>query len=153
MEYCRSGNYITARLDKGEEILSALSRLCTEQQIHSGLISGFGAVDQITLGIFRTEPKKYESRNLEGEYEIASLTGTISVLNDSPYLHVHAAVADPVNGIFHGGHLSFARISATAELVITVTDTPAYRRFDDKIGLQLLAFSEETQMPARALSN
>lgn len=145
MEYQRNGNAVLVRLDKGEEILHSLNQLCIKEGIRSGFINGFGAVDQAALGIFRTARKKYESADFTGEYEIASLTGTISTLDNSPYLHIHMTITDPVQGLLHGGHLGSARISATAEIGITILEIPATRHFDESIGLQLLTFSGSDQ--------
>ena len=76
MEYRRFGDKIVARLDKGEEICSTLLDLAGREGIRLASVSGIGASNDITLGVFRTKKKEYVQNRYYGiDYELASVTG------------------------------------------------------------------------------
>ncbi|MDD3066313.1 MAG: DNA-binding protein [Candidatus Gracilibacteria bacterium] len=137
MQSKRFGNKIVIRIDKGEEIVEILKKVCEENQIKLGVVSGIGATNQATIGLFETAEKKYHSTELKGDFEIAPLMGNISTLDGKLYLHLHANLADNKHHCF-GGHLDFAIVSATAECVIDIIDGEVNRKFSEEIGLNLL---------------
>jgi len=139
MEYRRFSDTIVARIDRGEEIIASLSALCTQEHIALGSVSAIGAVGEATVGCFDTKEKKYYAKEYKGIYEIASLLGTISVMEDAPYLHIHAVLADK-EGAAIGGHLSRAIVSATCEIFIHVLPGRAGRFFSEETGLNLISF-------------
>ena len=61
MEYRKFGNDYIVRIAKGEEILATLSQLCEKEEIKLGTVIGIGAVNKVTLGVFNSVDKKYES--------------------------------------------------------------------------------------------
>lgn len=91
------------------------------------------------LGLFRTDVKQFVGHTYDGMYEIASLNGNISQMEGKVYLHLHAVIGDEENET-RGGHLVEARVSATAEIVITAFEGGVNRRFSEEIGLNLFAF-------------
>lgn len=139
MEYKRFNDTIILRLDPGEEICERLTALASEEGIDLAEISGLGAVDTFTAGIFDTVNKVFIPRQYTGAFEIASLTGTLTRQDGKPYLHVHMSAGD-VDGTVRGGHLSRARVSATAEIVVRIVQGNVGRKFSDAIGLNLLDF-------------
>ena len=139
MKIKRFDNIFVVRLDKGEEVVTTLMEFCSAEKIKLGTISGLGATNRATLGLFNTAAKKYLPREFKGDYEIASLTGNITTMNGDTYLHLHAVLGDERQNAF-AGHLTAAVISATGEIIITVIDGEVDRYFDESIGLNLLAF-------------
>ena len=139
MDYRGYGNQYLLRVDKGEKIAESIRKLCEKENIRCGAIHGLGAADQVELGLFRTDTKRFIGHVYEGAYEIASLNGNISSMNNEVYLHLHAVIADE-NNETKGGHLTEARVSATAEIVISAFDGEADRKFSEEIGLNLFAF-------------
>lgn len=139
MEYRRFSDTIVARLDRGEELIEAVSTLCRRERISLGSINAIGAVSEAELGCFDTAEKKYYAKRYAGAYEIASLSGTVSEKDASPYLHIHAVLAGR-DGAAIGGHLSRAVISATCELTLCVISGSAGRAFSQEIGLNLIMF-------------
>ncbi|PIP34047.1 DNA-binding protein [Candidatus Falkowbacteria bacterium CG_4_10_14_0_2_um_filter_48_10] len=125
------------RLDPGEEIVSALKSVCQARRIRAGLVFGLGAVKEAELGCFLVRTKKYQARRLRGAWEIASLSGNISVLDGEPYLHLHAVLGDQHQKAL-GGHLSSAVVSATAEIWIWPVRAVIRRHFSAATGLNLL---------------
>ena len=81
--------------------------------------------------------KKYLSKELVGDHEITPVCGNISTMNGEVYLHLHANLCNAEHKSF-GGHLNSAVVSATFEGVIDIIDGKVDRKFDEKIGLNLL---------------
>lgn len=136
MKFERFGSKYVLRLDKGEEIVEVLKQFCIDNGITLGSVSGIGAVNRAKIGLFETQTKEYKSTVLEGAYEITGLTGNISTMNGEVYLHFHINLSDANFNTF-GGHLNFAYISATCEIIVDTIDGNVDRRFDEDIGLNI----------------
>lgn len=139
MEYRKFGTTYLVRLDPGEEIVEKLLWLAAVENIKVANLNGLGAVDDITLGIYFPQDKQYKANLFHADFEIVSLTGTLTTQNERPYAHLHMAVAE-ASGRCFGGHLNRAVVSATAEIVINVIDGVVEREPDPQIGLNLMRF-------------
>ena len=80
MEYRKFDNTYIVRLDPGEEILEQVKVLSLKEGIQLATVQGLGAVNDLTLGIFKPDEKKYYANSFQGYYEIVSLTGTVSTI-------------------------------------------------------------------------
>ena len=121
MEYRRFKNKIVARIDKEEEILEKIKEIALKENIKLASISALGAINDFTVGVFKVDEKKYYSNVFKGIFEIVSLTGTISTMNNEVYTHIHMSAGNE-NGEVFGGHLNRAMLSATCEMVLDVID-------------------------------
>lgn len=139
MQYKRFSDKIVARFDKGEEIISSLRSLCGSERVTLAYISAIGAVGKFTVGVFSPEQKTYRSNSFEGDYEIVSLTGTVTTKDGQFYAHLHMSAGDASGKVF-GGHLNSAEISATCEVVLFVIDGKVERAFSEEVGLNLFKF-------------
>ncbi|HOJ10859.1 MAG TPA: DNA-binding protein [Clostridiales bacterium] len=139
MEYRVFGDKIVARIDKGEEIIESIKKICIKEKTALGKVSALGAVNRAKIGLFETGIKKYHSAELSGDFEITSLSGTITEMDGEPYLHIHINLAGADHKTF-GGHLNEAYVSATCELVIDVINGRVGRKFSKEIGLNLMEF-------------
>lgn len=139
MEFKKFKDKYIVRLDKNEEIVDTLKRFCQEQKITLGWVSGIGAVNRATVGLFDASSKQYYARELTGDMEISSLTGNISSMNGEVYLHLHICLSNIENKTY-GGHLTAAYISATGELVVGVIDGSVERKFNPQVGLNTFKF-------------
>ena len=139
MEYRIFGQTVVLRLEKGEEVIEAITELCKKEDIKLGSISGLGAANYVTVGLFKIDEKKYYSNTFEEDFEITNLTGNISRMNGEVYLHIHGTFAN-IQGICIGGHLNKAIISATSEIIINIINGEVDREFSDEIGLNLIKF-------------
>ncbi|UCD14639.1 MAG: DNA-binding protein [Thermoplasmatales archaeon] len=137
MHYKRFGDKVIVRIDRGEEIVKTLKQLCKDLDIKLGTITGIGATDRATIGLYDVGAKEYHSTELIGDHEIAPVYGNISKLGDEVYLHLHANLCNAEHKSF-GGHLNSATVSATFEAFIEIMDGEINRIFDKKIGLNLL---------------
>ena len=139
MEYRKFKKTIIARIDKGEEILEQVKAIALKEQIRLAHVQALGAVNQFTVGVFKTQEKEYLANDFEGSYEIVSLTGTINTMDGAFYCHLHMSAGNDKGEVF-GGHLNRAVVSATCEMVITLVDGTVDRAFDEEIGLNLFKF-------------
>lgn len=141
MEYGRFENVCIVRLDPGEDILEQVKAVSLREGIKLATVQGLGAVNELTIGVFDTTSKSYHANHFQGSYEIVSLTGTISTMDGEYYSHLHMSAGD-AQGHVVGGHLNEARISATAELVITILPGAVDRKFNPEVGLNLFDFNK-----------
>lgn len=113
-------NY-TFRLKPGDDLLNAIGTFVLEQQIEAGcVLSGVGSLRRAALQFANQD----HSSELEGYFEIVSLTGTVSLHGS----HLHFSVADEEGRVL-GGHLvPGCSIYTTAEIVLAVFDELIYKR-------------------------
>lgn len=142
MDYKVYGEKIFIRLDPKDEVLASLAAVCEKENVRLGAISGLGAVNEMTVGVFDTEEKKFYGNDFTGKYEIVSLVGSVTEMDGKAYLHCHMAAGDETGRVV-GGHLSRAVVSATAEIVMDVAKGRLPRTFSDEIGLNLFDFGKE----------
>ena len=60
-------------------------------------------------------------------------------MNNETYIHAHINLCDKTNNII-GGHLKYAKISATFEGVINIINIDIQRKLDTKLGLNMMKF-------------
>ena len=135
----RKENVIAVRLEKGDEIVESVTKICREENIISGTVTALGASDYAELGVFWTKEKEYHANTFTGDMEISNLTGNLSRMNGEPYVHLHITLGR-VDGSAVAGHLSKCVISATCEMFITVYDMEIDRFKSEEIGLTLMKF-------------
>ena len=137
MNYQRFKDHVVFRVDPGEELVEQIQKLCTKLDITSGTITGIGATNDVTVGVYEVNAKKYHSKTFTGDHEITNISGNITRMNDETYIHLHITLGNMNNEVI-GGHLNKARISATFEGVITPVKGTIHRRHDSEVGLNLL---------------
>ena len=139
MQYKKFSDVYFVRLERGEEILSSLSALAEKENIALASVSGLGAIDRFTAGVFFPQEKVYRKNDFHGNFEITSLTGTITRMDGKPYLHLHISAGNEYGKVM-GGHLNEAHVSATCEVVVRTMEGEVGREFSKEIGLNLFKF-------------
>lgn len=139
MEYRKFENHLVVRIDRGEEILTALKKVAQREQILLASVQGLGAINDFTVGVFYAKEKEYKSNRFQGNFEIVSLTGTVNTMDGKYYSHLHMSAANE-KGEVYGGHLNEAIVSATCELVISFIHGTVDRKYSEEIGLNLYHF-------------
>ncbi len=139
MDYRKFGTTYVMRLDPGDELVEKILWLAAVEDIRLATVTGLGAVDNVTLGAYSPETKQYKANMFQADFEIVSLTGTITTQRGRPYAHLHMAVADS-SARCYGGHLNRAVCSCTAEIVLQTIPGTVERQPDPKIGLNLMHF-------------
>jgi len=136
MLHKKFGNIFIIRLEKGEEIITTLSKFLSKKKISSAFFSGIGAVEKAVIGFYDLNEKKYFWREFM-ECEVVSLSGNVSILDDRPFIHSHVVLSDISYNCF-GGHLREATAGATLEIKLEMLDGKIARKFDTVTGLNLL---------------
>ena len=136
MEYLKKGNTLIVRLQKGDELVSSLLGLIERENIACGRVSGIGATDNVTVGVFNPKTKVYTKVNVTYDMEILSISGNLTRKDGAPYVHVHGSFASLEK--VYGGHVNECVISATAELIVDLYEVEVERFFDKETGLNLL---------------
>jgi predicted DNA-binding protein with PD1-like motif len=124
--------------DTGDEVAGCLLDLAREQRLQGSHFTAIGALQDVVLGYWQWETKKYKHIPIREQMEVVSLEGNIALASDgTPKLHAHIVVAKS-DGTAHGGHLVEAHVRPTLELVITESPRHLQRRHDEATGLALL---------------
>lgn len=139
MDYKRFDDKIIARIDRTEEVHEKLKEISLKENIKLASVYGLGATDDFTIGIFSVSKKDYKERNFKGEFEILSIIGSISTLDDEYYPHLHISASNGDGNVF-GGHMKSAKISVTCELTINIIDGIVDRQKDPETGINIYKF-------------
>ncbi|MBR4473507.1 MAG: DNA-binding protein [Oscillospiraceae bacterium] len=140
MDYRKFQDTYVIRLDRGEEIVSALTEFCRNEQILLGTVEALGASDHAVIGLYDVGEKQYHRHSFDGPMEITSLLGSITTKNGEPYLHLHINLCREDMSVI-GGHLNECRISATCEMFVRKLEGVVERKLDeDGTGLNLFQF-------------
>ena len=81
---------------------------------------------------------KYEEIVIEGELEIVSLLGNVSLKEGKPFVHAHITVSKKGGETFGGHLLPGSIISVTCEIFLVKMKKPVKRGFDNELRLYLL---------------
>ena len=139
MQFRHFGNKYFVRIDRGEEIISSLKNFCEKEKITLAEVKALGAVDDFNVGLFDVETKQYHKNHFQFPAEITSLWGTVTTKDGNFYAHIHMSAGDKDGHVF-GGHLNNARVSATCEMIVEVSEGTVERKFSEEIGLNLFEF-------------
>ncbi len=130
------GNVYAVRIDRGEDIVEKLRELCGNENIRFAQVSAIGASEHAVLGVYDLEKREYARETVSGFCEITSLTGSVTSVNEAPYIHLHATLADQRHRI-RGGHVLELTVGATCEMFIHVFEAAVGRIHDDQMGINL----------------
>ena len=114
----------------------------TVKKISSAFIYGLGAITDAELGFFVSEKKEYKKRKFSDNYELISLTGNITLLDNVPFPHIHVTLGTNDFQTI-SGHLFGAAVSVTVEIIIFSLPEPTTRFKDPNVGLNLIDLPEK----------
>jgi len=129
--------------EQGDDPMATLEQFAAEQSITGASISGIGAFSQAMLGFYDINREEYLEIPVTEQVEVISFAGDISREGDGPKVHVHATVGFR-DGSVKGGHLLFARVRPTLEVIITETRATLRRSYDAASGLALIDLDRTT---------
>ena len=124
--------------DKGDEVMTGLTRFSSEQRITAAHFTAIGAFSDVTLGFLDPESKEYEPIELDEQVEAVSLVGDVTLEDGEPRVHAHVVVGKR-DGSAYGGHLLEAHVWPTLEVVLTESPSHLRRQVDPESGLPLIA--------------
>lgn len=125
------------RCDIGDEIVASLAGFAAKNGIHSGTVTGIGAVEKVVLGYFDKATKQYIRKEFDGIFELLNLSGNFAKKDQDTILHCHAVISDKEFNVF-GGHLFSAVVAITGEFYIMPGGKEIRRGPDQVSGLNLI---------------
>lgn len=126
-------------LERGEELIAALTAWCAEQGISNAVFQGIGAVERVQIGYYTVATKKYHFLKEDSVFEVASMQGNVALVDGKPFVHAHAVLSrtdDTYECI--GAHLKEAYVAVTLEIFMIPLDSSVQRVHNDTIGLKLI---------------
>lgn len=118
MKAKRIGEMLVIRLETGEDLMGSLREICTGEGVMMGVISGFGGVSRLKVGIWNQAREDYDTLLVEDrDMELLNATGNLSMLNGAVHPHIHVTAADTNFQVF-GGHLLEATVNNLMELTV-----------------------------------
>lgn len=136
----QAGRLITGRLKKGDKLPDALLDVCKQKGVKAGWIFAIGAVSRISVMTYEQKKRAYTAPvEKVGDYEILSLMGSVSLLEDKEFLHLHVVSAE-IGGDetkIVAGHLVGAEVFALEFVILPLDGVELSRRLDEPTGLKL----------------
>ena len=143
MEYRKFSEKYYIRLDKDDEIVASILRVCEKEKIFLAQVQGIGGCAEATVGVFDIKRRAYQEKTVTALLEMLSLDGNVTEYEGKPYLHVHAAFAYREDGGIKqlAGHLLSATIGLTGEIVLTPADGHIGRIYNEELGIRTWSFA------------
>ena len=136
MKYRKVDDKIYVSIDKGELVNDKLLEVAKIEKLNSGWINGLGAISDIEIGYWDIEKKIYIKKYFDEDYELLSLIGNISLVNNESFIHTHISFSNTEFKVF-GGHMFDAKVIAAAEFCIFTSNYHLHRKLNCDIGLSL----------------
>ena len=136
MKYSKVDDKIYVSIDKGELVNDKLLEVAKIEKLNSGWINGLGAISDIEIGYWDIEKKIYIKKYFDEDYELLSLIGNISLVNNESFIHTHISFSNTEFKVF-GGHMFDAKVIAAAEFCIFTSNYHLHRKLNCDIGLSL----------------
>ena len=136
MKYRKVDDKIYVSIDKGELVNDKLLEVAKIEKLNSGWINGLGAISDVEIGYWDIEEKIYVKQKFNKDYELISLTGNITLLDNESFIHTHISFSDTEFKVF-GGHMFDAKVIAAAEFCIFLSNYDLHRKLSCDIGLSL----------------
>lgn len=139
MEFEKDKETYFIRLDRGDDLMSSLKEFAMKEKLSSGSLSGIGALEEVELGFYHLKDQVYQRKTFSHEYELISMTGNLSILEEEPFFHIHCVLGDDQYKAF-GGHVFNAKVAVTCEVVFQKMNISMKRKMNCEIGLNLIQF-------------
>jgi predicted DNA-binding protein with PD1-like motif len=131
------GRHWIGRLEKGEDILEALTDFARKNQVRLGIIHAIGALQKAKFSIYDQVKKQYREINIDTETEVTCLLGNISMKDGGVFCHLHITLTDE-EGKGLGGHVCPGCIVFALEFEIREMIGEDFHRMpDEETGLSL----------------
>ena len=124
-------------LKEGDNLFKSIRDYAAYADLKSAIISGIGALSNITLSYYHRNTQQHVTKLWQNAYEIASLTGNITLVDSGWFIHIHAALGGADFQLF-GGHLISAHASASTEIAITPLNYTIMRKEHPDLGIKVI---------------
>ena len=128
------------RLTPGMDLKTSLEQVVTKHSIKAGyILTCVGGLEKATVRMAGAKPEAQDIRSFDGDFEIVSLVGTVSING----VHLHMSFSD-AEGNVRGGHLKEGTvIHPTAEIVLGIEETTEFtRELDEETGFPELVVKQ-----------
>lgn len=120
MKYRKFGDCYYLRLDRGDELMSAILDMCSRENVRAATFGGIGGCSDAEIQVFYPERGAFETERVEGLLELVNVTGNV-ISDDNGQLHSHAhaqfAYRDETGEQqIAAGHLKATTVRYTAEI-------------------------------------
>ncbi len=129
-----NNNKILLSLDRGDLINKTFENFSKDNKIVFAWLNGIGAIEDPEIGFYCIDEKSYHRKKFQGEYELTSLMGNITLRDKKYYSHTHITFSD-IDYNVYGGHLFDAKISAAGEFIMIIDEHKLRREMNSRIGL------------------
>ena len=131
---------LVGRLDKGEEFIDTIRRLCSREKIRAATFDAIGVFSSVDVQTFATKKAEYVSLfSAETPLDILSLSGNVSTLGTELIVNASTMLGYSVHGQRHliGGHLASGRAFVCEFRLTVYEDLILERTYDATTGLPL----------------
>ena len=142
MNYRFDGDRILLTFDRGDLINKTFEDFAHSNDISYAWLNGIGALQDPEIGYYSLESRSYHKKIFNGDYELTSLIGNISIKENECFSHTHITFSDKNYNVF-GGHLFDAKITAAGEFIMVPGDKGVIRKMNSDIGLSLWCLGEK----------
>ena len=142
MKFRMENTRIFLTLAKGDFINQTFEVFAEKKGVGCAWLNGIGALENPEIGYYSIKDKKYHRKQFTGEFELTSLIGNITIKEGNPFAHTHITFSDTMYRVY-GGHLFDAKITAAGEFLMTKSEIPLQRKFNEDVGLALWCLQDE----------
>jgi len=133
----RGKEVLMGRLQRGDDLLEALTALVAREGVRLGRVEALGAVEKARIGYYDQAGFVYRYLEFDHDLEILALAGNVSLRDGQPMVHAHVTLGGAQGRAF-GGHLaSGTRVFACEFAVEVLEGGELHRGHDEATGLPL----------------
>jgi predicted DNA-binding protein with PD1-like motif len=128
---------LVGRIERGEELVETLTKLCQEHDVRAGHIQAVGSLSQVEIARFDEAAGEYSvAFSGEGSFELISVTGNVSRLGDEVVLRLEGLLSamGPVAPQVLSGQLRSAEATSVEFVLEIFEDLAIERRLDPDSG-------------------
>ncbi|MGI6220364.1 MAG: PPC domain-containing DNA-binding protein [Coriobacteriales bacterium] len=121
MDYRKLGDAYYIRMDRGDEVLSSILRICREENVACATYTGIGGCSSVEVAVFDPVEQAFRTERIEGMLEMVSITGSVFAGDGNEmHQHAHAQFSYVEQGEHRmiGGHVKATTFLYTAEIVL-----------------------------------
>lgn len=127
----RAKDVLLGRLQRGDDLLEALTVLVRQEGVRLGRLEALGAVEKARVGYYDQEAYEYRYLDFDQDLEILALVGNVSLRDGQPMVHAHLTLGDAQGRAF-GGHLVPGTRVFACEFAIEVLEGAELHRGHDE---------------------
>ena len=125
------------RFDKGENVVSGLADVVTQEKLTACVFFGGGSVSEIELGYFNKNLKDYRKKPYYDDMELISFSGNGAFFEGKPVIHCYGQFGH-TDFTTLGGRVFKMVVSSSVEIFLIALDGQATRQTNPDFNLDLL---------------